>query len=118
MKMRAFAAAGIAFGMLLVVAGCIYVGNIDPVASVTAVPTTGTTPLTVVFDASASVDSDGSIAGYAWDFGDGQTASFTIAVASHQFTVQSDSEVFRVLLTVTDDLGATDQAIVDITVNP
>jgi len=104
--------------MLLIVAGCIYVGNMDPVASVTAVPTTGTTPLTVVFDASASADTDGTIATYDWDFGDGQTASFTIAVASHQFTVQSTSEVFRVLLTVTDDLGATDQAIVDITVNP
>lgn len=116
--MRSFAAAGIALGMLLVVAGCIYVGNIDPIASVTAVPTTGTSPLTVVFDASASVDSDGSIVGYAWDFDDGQTASFTIAVASHQFTVQSDSEIFRVRLTVTDDLGATDQDTVDITVNP
>ena len=118
MKMRSFAAAGIALGMLLIVAGCIYVGNIDPVASFTAVPTVGTTPLTVVFDASASADPDGTIAGYAWDFGDGQTASFTIAVASHQFTVQTVSEVFRVLLTVTDNLGALDQAIVDITVNP
>lgn len=118
MNIRSFAAAGIALGMLLIVAGCIYVGNIDPVASVTAVPTTGTTPLTVVFDASASVDTDGTIASYAWDFGDGQTASFTIAVASHQFTLQSVSAVFRVLLTVTDDEGASDQAVVDITVNP
>jgi PKD repeat protein len=116
--MRSFAAAGIALGMLLIVVGCVFVGNIDPIASVTAVPTIGTTPLTVVFDASASVDTDGTIASYAWDFGDGQTASFTIAVASHQFTVQSVSEIFRVLLTVTDDLGASDQAIVDVTVNP
>ena len=118
MRMRSFAAAGIALGMLLIVAGCVYIGNIDPVASFTAVPTTGTTPLTVVFDASASADTDGTIAGYAWDFGDGQTASFTIAMASHQFTVQSVSEVFRVVLTVTDDVGAEDQAVVDITVNP
>lgn len=75
MKMRSFAAAGIALGMLLIVAGCVYVGNIHPIAGFTAVPTTGTTPLTVVFDASASSDTDGTIAGYAWDFGDGQTAS-------------------------------------------
>ena len=112
------AAVGIALGMLLIVAGCVYVGNIHPIASFTAVPTTGTAPLTVVFDASASADADGTIASYAWDFGDGQTASFTIAMASHQFTIQSDSEVFRVVLTVTDDLGADDQAVADITVNP
>ena len=119
MKMRTLAVTGIALGMLLTVAGCIYIGNIDPVASVTAVPTTGTTPLTVDFDASASVDTDGTIAGYAWDFGDGQTAlSSAISVASHQFTVQTDSEVFRVLLTVTDNEGASDQTTVDITVNP
>jgi PKD repeat protein len=118
MKMRSFAAAGIALGMMLVVAGCIYLGNVDPIARFTAVPTTGTTPLTVVFDASASTDPDGTIASYLWDFGDGQTASFTIVVASHQFTVQSVSQVFRVVLTVTDNLGATDQAVADITVNP
>jgi len=117
--MRTFAAAGIALGMLLIVAGCIYVGNIDPVASVTAVPTTGTTPLPVLFDASASVDPDGTIVSYAWDFGDEQTpSSSALAVASHVFTVQSDSEVFRVLLTVTDNEGASDQDTVDITVNP
>jgi len=119
MKMRSFAAAAIALSMLLVIAGCIYVGNIDPVASVTADRTTGTTPLTVVFDASASADPDGTIIRYAWDFGDEQTpSSSAIAVPSHLFTVQSVSEVFRVLLTVTDDEGASDQATVDITVNP
>lgn len=118
MNKKSLAAAGIALGLLLVVAGCIYVGNMDPTASIVAVPTTGTTPLTVVFDASASADADGTIVSYAWDFGDGQTDSFTIAVASHQFLVQSVSEVFRVLLTVTDNLGASDQASVDITVNP
>ena len=118
MKTRSFAAAGIALGMLLIVTGCVYVGNIHPIASFTAVPTSGTSPLTVVFDASASADTDGTIASYVWDYGDGQTASFTIAMASHQFTIQSDSEVFRVLLTVTDNLGASDQASVDITVNP
>jgi PKD repeat protein len=115
---KSAAAAGIALGVLLLVAGCIYVGNIRPIASFIAAPLTGSTPLTVNFDASASSDVDGTIAIYAWNFGDGQTASFTIATVAHQFTVQSFSSVFRVVLTVADNLGAEDTAFVDITVNP
>lgn len=118
MNRRIFVAVGVAFSMMLIVVGCIYVGNVRPIASFTATPTNGTTPLNVDFDASASSDADGTIATYAWDFGDGQTASFTIATVAHQFTVQSFSEVFRVVLTVTDDGGATDQAMADITVDP
>jgi PKD repeat protein len=115
---RTFAACGIAVGVLLLAAACVYVGNIQPVAIFTATPTSGNSKLDVDFDASASYDPDGSITTYAWDFGDGQTASHTIATTSHQFEVQSDSEVFRVVLTVTDNVGAQDQAFKDITVNP
>ncbi|MFC2095735.1 PKD domain-containing protein [Candidatus Bipolaricaulota bacterium] len=118
MNKRSLAASGIALSLLLVVVGCVFIGNIDPNASFTATPEDGTTPLDVDFDASASSDIDGTIEAYGWDFGDGQTASHTIAVATHQFTVQSVSAVFRVVLTVTDDLGAEDQAFVDITVDP
>ena len=118
MKTRTIAALGVAVGVLLLAIGCVYVGNIRPVASFTATPISGNTPLNVSFDASASSDADGTIAAYSWDFGDGQTASFTIATVAHQFTVQSFSTGFRVVLTVTDDGGATDQATVDITVDP
>ena len=118
MNKKTIAAVGVALSMMLIVVGCIYVGNVRPIASFTATPTNGVTPLTVNFDASASSDADGAIAAYAWDFGDGQTESFTIATVAHQFTVQSFSEVFRVVLTVTDGGGATDQAIADITVDP
>lgn len=118
-KKRTIAASGIALGVLLIVVGCIFVGNIHPIASFTADPTAGNTPVDVDFDASGSSDTDGTIATYAWDFGDGQTASFTVdTIFSHQYTVQTNSEVFRVVLTVTDNLGAEDQAVVDITVNP
>jgi PKD repeat protein len=115
---RTIAAAGIALGLLLVAVGCVYIGNVRPVAAFIATPTTGTTPLNVVFDASGSTDADGTIETYAWDFGDGQTGSFTIAAAAHQFTVQSETKVFRVVLTVTDNSGGDDQAVVDITVDP
>ena len=119
MKTRMIAASGIALGVLLIAAGCIFLGNIHPIASFTANPTTGDTPLDVDLDASGSSDADGTIVTYFWDFGDGQTASLTVGTSfSHQFTVQSVSRVFRVVLTVTDNLGAEDQAVVDITVNP
>ena len=53
------------------------------------------------FDASASFDPDGSIVAYAWDFGDGTTA--TGPTTSHTFA----SAGYVATLTVTDNLGAT-----------
>jgi endonuclease YncB( thermonuclease family) len=56
---------------------------------------------TVQFDASASVDPDGQIVKYDWDFGDGVTASgLTVA---HEYAKDGS---FTVTLTVTDDRGA------------
>ena len=120
MKKKTIAASGIAFGVLFIVAGCIFVGNIHPVASFTATPLSGTSGVIVSFDATASSDADGTIETYYWDFGDGQTPSFIVSTLfTHTFiNVQSESRVFRVVLTVTDNLGADDQAVVDITVAP
>ena len=56
---------------------------------------------TVKFNASASYDGDGSIVSYAWDFGDGHTAS-GISVA-HTY---GDDGVYNVTLNVTDNDGA------------
>ena len=97
-------------------AGCIYIGNVPPQASFTATASSGTTPLAVDFDASASSDTDGTIVSYLWDFGDTQTGSGVLV--SHTFTVQSESKVFTVILTITDDDGASDQATQNISVNP
>jgi MYXO-CTERM domain-containing protein len=59
---------------------------------------------TVSFDASGSTDTDGSVASYAWDFGDGSTASGVSA--SHAY---AEAGTYLVRLTVTDDKGATGQ---------
>ena len=53
---------------------------------------------TVSVDASASDDSDGYIVSYAWDFGDGGTA--TTMLASHTYTLGG---TYTVTLVVTDD---------------
>jgi PKD repeat protein len=105
--------------LTFVIAGCALLGNLHPIASFTATPNTGNSPLSVDFDASASSDPDGTIATYLWDFGDGQTASATVATFTHVYTnVQSNPQVFTAILTVTDNDGADDTAVQNITVNP
>ncbi len=84
--------------------------NQPPVAIATADPTSGTVPLTVQFTGSASTDDNG-IAQYAWDFGDGNSA--TTADPQHIFNGVGQ---FDVTLTVTDAQGETDQTTLTITV--
>ncbi len=62
----------------------------------------GRTDMPVEFDGRRSFDVDGSIASYAWDFGDG--ASGVGEQVSHVYTVPG---VYTVRLTATDDGGAT-----------
>lgn len=122
MKARTIVRHGLALGGLaalalvsLGLAGCFYIGNVPPVASFTATPQSGPAPLHVVFDASASHDDDGTIVSYLWDFGDTQTGS---AVApTHDYT-QTPSRAYNVVLTVTDNAGATDTAAHYVTVTP
>jgi PKD repeat protein len=60
------------------------------------------------FDGSGSSDSDGSIVEWAWDFGDGSPVDTTSgAIVSHTYAQAGD---YTVVLTVTDDDGATDDA--------
>lgn len=74
--------------------------NQPPTALASASTSAGPAPLTVTFSAVGSTDPDGSIAGYAWDFGDGQGSS--AAQPSHTYAVGS----YTARLTVTDNLGA------------
>ena len=87
-------------------------GNRPPVARISATPTSGGSPLVVAFDGSGSTDPDGTIASYAWDFGDGQQA--TGAKTSHTYT---KGGTFTVTLTVKDNTGATASTTVSIQVN-
>ena len=120
MKRRIVWGLGAALALILVMTGCWFLGNLNPIAAFTATPSSGTSTLSVTFDAANSSDPDGTIAEYRWDFGDGQTESQTAyALIIHDYTnVQSDSAVFTAILTVIDNLGAEDSACKNITVDP
>ncbi len=77
----------------------------------TAAFTSSVSQLTASVDASGSTDADGSVASYAWDFGDG--ASGTGETDSHSYAATG---TYTVTLTVTDDADATDTASADVTV--
>jgi PKD repeat protein len=85
--------------------------NVKPIASMSASPISGTAPLPVNFDGTASSDPDGSIASYTWNFGDGTTGSG--ATISHTYTTPG---TYGASLTVTDNNGAQGSSNVTITV--
>ncbi|TWT40447.1 Microbial collagenase precursor [Phycisphaerae bacterium RAS1] len=76
-------------------------GNSRPVAAAMAAPAAGDVPIDVAFSSAGSSDSDGMIAFYIWEFGDG--ASSTQANPTHTYL---DAGPFVATLTVTDDGGA------------
>ena len=94
--------------MLLAVAtaGCIKIEDDDepadraPVARITLEAASGPAPFTVRVSGEASTASSGAIAGHAWTFGDGGTASG--ARAEHTYAAVGS---YLVTLTVTDEDG-------------
>src|SRR4051812_40583064 len=90
----------------------VWTGNRPPTASFTAsCPTVACS-----FDAGGSADADGTIASYAWDFGDGATGRGV--APSHTYAATGQ---YPVSLTVTDDQGASriaQQAVVVGSVQP
>ena len=77
-----------------------------PAPAIVASKLAGPAPLTVRFDAQASVVDPGpAIASYSWDFGDGTTASGPSV--THRFLAAGR---YPVALTVTDSLGGTSVA--------
>ncbi|MEQ4518932.1 PKD domain-containing protein [Pseudarthrobacter sp. B907] len=73
-----------------------------PNAAPTAAFTSTVNALQASFDGTGSADTDGTVAGYAWNFGDGATGSG--AAASHSYAAAG---TYQVTLTVTDNAGAT-----------
>ena len=78
--------------------------NAPPHAGFQFAPTTVFVGISVTFDGSTSSDPDGSIASYAWDFGDGSTGTGIQAV--HVFAAKG---TFQIRLTVVDNDGLSNQ---------
>ncbi|WP_182113257.1 MULTISPECIES: PKD domain-containing protein [unclassified Actinotalea] len=67
--------------------------------------------LSVAVDGAASTDADGTVTGYAWDFGDGTTA--TGATATHTYAAAGQ---YTIVLVATDDDGLSSSASQVVTV--
>lgn len=117
-----FAGGAALAALALLAGGCEKLPNIPPSASFIFSPVSpifaGETA--VVFNASASRDSDGKIVSYTWNFGDGtpeQTESGPTVV--HRFPGGGSGcgdATYAVLLTVMDDTGAPGTASLNVNV--
>jgi endonuclease/exonuclease/phosphatase family metal-dependent hydrolase len=101
--------------------GWIAVGTTDPCAtpstnqppqvSISATPTSGTSPLFVSFSSVAS-DPDGNISGYQWDLGNGSTSGMPYPTTTYQ-----SAGTYTARLTVYDNAGAMASAAIQINVS-
>jgi arylsulfatase A-like enzyme len=82
--------------------------NRPPIADI-SFSSEGGEPLSILFDAQASVDEDGSLVSYTWNFGDGSTASGP--QVSHTFGTRGE---YIVTLLVEDDGGLTDGEMINV----
>jgi hypothetical protein len=83
-----------------------------PVARITATPATGSAPVNVTFDASASYDPDGRIVSYKFDFDNGTANVRTTSPITSSLYTTNDG--YKVTVTVTDDSGLTATASVNL----
>ena len=90
-------------------------GNRKPKPEIWMDKAWGPGPLTISFDATNSIDEDGEIVHYSWDFGDGQTAED--AITNHTFTNSGSPQGFEVSLTVIDNEGAIDSISKTVSIN-
>lgn len=86
--------------------------TLPPTAGISANTNSGTAPLTVTFTAATSTaTAPATIASYAWNFGNGTTATSPSAI-----TTYSNAGSYNVSLTVTDSNGLSNTATVSISV--
>jgi len=83
-------------------------GNLPPDAGFTVSTGATTTGESITFDARVSRDADGSVGSYAWDFDGDGTTDATGATVTRSFDAPGTKPV---VLTVTDDGGATGAAL-------
>jgi len=84
--------------------------NNPPIADFAISPVAPTTADTITFE-DKSIDTDGTILAWSWDFGDGATS--TVQSPSHKYDA---AKTYSVMLVVTDDEGATGSVTQSITV--
>jgi PKD repeat protein len=82
-----------------------------PIAALQYVPPSPSVNEPVLFNATASIDLDGDVVAYAWDFDGDGTPDSTDAIAVHTFLQPG---VVSVTLTVFDDAGNSDSISVEI----
>jgi PKD repeat protein len=82
-----------------------------PVSSFTFTSGAILTSSPVSFDGTSSYDPDGTIVGYAWDFGDGSTGSG--ATPTHSYSI---ADTYSVKLNVTDNSGSTQVSTQTVTI--
>jgi PKD repeat protein len=96
------------------------VGAVTCSFGTTPAPPTGTSPLTITFDATGTSSTGGTITSYAWDFGDGATG--TGVGPSHIYTAPTTTCTvlpcsFTARLTATDSNGSNASCTTVVTVN-
>ena len=112
---RAFPVTGDSFDCTTSLCGSGLADAAAAISGLNAAPTAGftfsTSDLTADFSDTSS-DSDGSIAGWSWDFGDGASSS-----AQNPSHLYAAGGTYKVTLKVTDNDGATDTISHSVTVN-
>ncbi len=86
-------------------------GNHLPAAKLKASPISGSIPMSITFDASASSDTEGPLTNYVWEFGDGTNEQSAVAIINHFYTTAGS---LTATVTVTDSAGATSSASVNL----